>query len=154
MTMTSVTGSHAASRADWMRAIGLGLFGLVSVFYVAFGALYAGVHDMLFFHAAAVPEAVRHDVKPLYLALMKLIGGACIALGVLGAYVTFGPVREGRRFAASVLTVVFCAPVAMAAYVAEMLARTTGAPTSWHLMGIILGVVAVGYALTMLSSRR
>ena len=78
----------------------IALFALLGLFLIAFGALYATVSDMLFFHAAAVPEAARHDVKPLYLALMKLIGGASVGLGLLGLYVTFGPLRAGAIGAA------------------------------------------------------
>ncbi len=123
----------------------IALFALLGLFLIAFGALYAGVNDMLFFHAAAVPEAARHDVTPLYLALMKLIGGASIGLGLLGLYVTFGPLRAGARGAAAALAVTFAIPVLMAAYVAETLATITGAPTSWHIMGVLLAVTGLAF---------
>ena len=50
------------------------LFGLVSAFLIWFGITYATVTDILWFHAAAVPEAARDDVRALYFALMTLIG--------------------------------------------------------------------------------
>jgi len=133
--------------------VSIALFALLGLFLIAFGALYATVSDMLFFHAAAVPETARHAVKPLYLALMKLIGGASIGLGLLGLYVTFGPLRVGSRVAAPVLTVTYAIPVLMAAYVAETLAKITGAPTSWHIMGVLLGVTGVALLARFVAGR-
>ena len=128
-----------------LRRTSVALYMLLGLFLIAFGVLYASVSDMLFFHAAAVPEAVRHEIKPLYLALMKLIGGSSIGLGVLGLYVTFGPLRRSVPFAASALAVTYAIPVLMAAYVAERLAKLTGAPTSWHIMGVLLAINAVAW---------
>lgn len=133
--------------------ISLALFALLGLFLIAFGGLYASVSDMLFFHAAAVPEAARHDVKPLYLALMKLIGGACIGLGLLGLYVTFGPLRAGARGAATALALAYAIPVLMAAYVAETLAKLTGAPTSWHIMGVLLGIAGLALCVRVAAAR-
>jgi hypothetical protein len=129
------------------------LFALLGLFLIAFGFLYASVSDMLFFHAAAVPEAARHAVKPLYLALMKLIGGASIGLGLLGLYVTFGPLRAGARGAAAALAVGYAIPVLMAAYVAETLAKLTGAPTSWHIMGVLLAIIGLALLARIVAAR-
>lgn len=133
--------------------LSIALFALLGLFLIAFGALYASVSDMLFFHAAAVPEAARHDVKPLYLALMKLIGGASIGLGLLGLYVTFGPLRAGARWAALTLAVTYAIPVLMAAYVAETLAKITGAPTSWHIMGVLLAITGLALLARVAAGR-
>lgn len=97
-----------------MRLLSLGLFSLLGVFLVVFGVFYASVDSMLFFHAAAVPEAARAEMLPLYLALMKLIGGASAALGLLCLYVTFGPLRNRAPFAAAALAIAIAAPVLMA----------------------------------------
>jgi hypothetical protein len=151
--MSAVQIMPNARRPCLLRWVSLGLFGLVSVFYVAFGALYASVHNMLWFHAAAVPEAIRSEVLPLYLALMKLIGGAAAALGALGLWVVADPLRRSARWASVALAVAFSAPLVMAAYVAETLAARTGSPTSWHIMGILLAIVAAGFVTAQLSSR-
>lgn len=127
-----------------LRLASVVLFGLVSLFLIWFGFTYATVKDMLWFHAAAVPEGVRDEVRPLYFALMTLIGGSSAALGVLGAYVILGPLRSGARWAASALTFVFALAFVMAAITAEKLSAT-GAPTSWHVMGVLLAVAAAGY---------
>lgn len=119
----------------------LALFGALSLFTLWFGATYATVAKMLWFHAAAVPERSRADVLPLYHALMSLIGGASIALAVLSAWVIAGPLRAGARGAGAVLALSFAVAFVFAAVTAEKLART-GAPTSWHLMGILLAVTA------------
>jgi hypothetical protein len=137
----------------FLRWTSLALFALLGLFLIAFGALYSSVTDMLFFHAAAVPEAVRHDIKPLYLALMKLIGGASIGLGLLGLYVSFGPLRAGARGAATALALTYAIPVLMAAYVAEALAKLTGAPTSWHIMGVLLAINAGAYAARLFTAK-
>lgn len=132
---------------------GVALFALIGVFYLAFGALYASVTDLLWFHAAAVPEFAREDVRPLYFALMDLIGAASASLGALGLYVAFGPVRRGRQAAAFALAAAYAAPLVGAAVVAEQLAATTGAPTSWHLMGVLLAITAAALACSLRSER-
>ncbi|MEE2689926.1 MAG: hypothetical protein VX640_00165 [Pseudomonadota bacterium] len=135
-----------------LRWISITLFLLLSAFLIAFGVLYATVQNLLWFHAAAVPPAALEDVRPLYFALMKLIGGSSAALGLLGAYVALAPLRMGARFAATTLAFTYAIPFVMAAIVAESLAAQTGAPTSWHIMGVLLGVTAVAY-LAHIASR-
>ncbi len=136
------------------RALSMGLFALLSLFLIVFGVFYATVDNMLFFHAAAVPEEMRAGLLPLYLALMKLIGGAAAALGALCLFVTFGPLRNRAPFAATALALAIAAPVLVAAYVAESLAAQAGAPTSWHLMGVIIAVVCVAYLAHIIGARR
>jgi hypothetical protein len=130
----------------FLRGASLVLFGLLGLFLIAFGALYASVHDMLWFHAAAVPESARAEVRPLYFALMKLIGGSSAALGVLVLYVTWMPMRLGAKGAASALVVVLAIALGMAALTAEELAKITGAPTSWHIMGMLMAIALVALA--------
>lgn len=141
-----------------MRAIlhwaSIVLFLAVSAFLIWFGATYASVTDMLWFHAAAVPEGAHEAVRTLYLALMKLIGGSSIALGALGAYVALGPLRSGAPFAAPALALCFAVPFVTAALVAERLADDTGAPTSWHIMGVLLAVTASALIASLLAGVR
>ncbi len=127
------------------RVAGLFLFALLGLFYAAFGTLYASVDDLLWFHAAAVPAHALEAVRPLYFALMKLIGGATIALGLLGLWVTASPLRRGVPFAGTALFVAYAIPLAMAAAVAEILARATGSPTSWHIMGALMAVNVLAF---------
>jgi hypothetical protein len=136
-----------------LRRTSLTLFGLVAVFFIWFGVTYANVSNMLWFHEAAVPEAARQQVRPLYFALMNLIGGASIALGVLSLYVIALPLRRGAPGAASALVLVTAVAVGMAAVTAEELAAATGAPVSWHLMGIVLSVAVLALALHATASR-
>jgi hypothetical protein len=131
------------ARAVVMRWISLCLFGLVALFLIAFGVLYASVTNMLWFHAAAVPESVRDEVAPLYFALMKLIGGASSALGLLGFWMVMGPMRRDLPGIGVALTIAFAIPILMAAYVAEVLAARTGAPTSWHIMGVLIAILVL-----------
>jgi hypothetical protein len=116
------------------------LFMLLSMFLMSFGVLYASVRDLLWFHAAAVPGPALDDVRPLYFALMTLIGGSSGALGLLGAYVALVPLRRGAPLAATFLAIAYAAALIMAAVTAEKLAAATGAPTSWHIMGILMTV--------------
>ena len=116
------------------------LFMSLSIFLMAFGALYASVRELLWFHAAAVPAPALDDVRPLYFALMTLIGGSSGALGLLGAYVALVPLRRGAPGAASLLALANAAALIMAAVTAEKLAAATGAPTSWHIMGILMAI--------------
>lgn len=141
-----LAAAHCVCREASMRRnlniIGASLFLLLSLFMIAFGGLYASVNKLLWFHAAAVPQHALEAVRPLYFALMKLIGGASIALGVLGAFLTVERVRRGDRRAAAALFIVFAIPLAVAAYVAEELAAATGSPTSWHVMGVLFAINA------------
>jgi hypothetical protein len=103
------------------------LFMALSVFLMAFGTLYASVQDLLFFHAAAVPERALEDIRPLYFALMTLIGGASGGLGLLGAYATLVPLRRGVPFAATFLALANAIAIVMAA-VAEVSGGQIGRP--------------------------
>jgi len=152
-SVSLTTTSRAGGASRLLSRISLVLFVLLSLFLVAFGALYASVHEMLWFHAAAVPEAIRDEVRPLYLALMKLIGGSSLGLGFLSGYVAMGPMRRGAPWAAAALALCIATPVVMAAYVAETLARLTGSPTSWHIMGILLAIDAIAFGLHAFSRR-
>ncbi len=93
-------------------------------------------------HMAYLVKTLNMLPRPLYFALMDLIGGASFALGMLGLYLTWGPLRAGARFAMTALGVCYAIPLVMAAIVAERLAHLTGAPTSWHIMGVLLAIVA------------
>lgn len=114
---------------------------MLSVFLIAFGTFYATVQDFLWFHAAAVPSSALEAVRPLYLALMKLIGGSSAGLGLLGLYVTLFPLRRGSVLAAMAISVAYSVAVTMAAVVAEKLAAATGAPTSWRIMGVLMAII-------------
>lgn len=137
-----------------LRLASIILFVVLGVFLVAFGALYASVKDLLFFHAAAVPPSALEDVRPIYFALMKLIGGSSSALGLLGIYVALIPLRRRVPLSGTALAVVLAIPLVMAAIVAESLAASTGAPTSWHIMGVLLAVDAAAYLAHAASAPR
>jgi hypothetical protein len=134
-----------------LRSASRVLFSLVALFLVWFGVTYASVTDMLWFHAAAVPEAARDDVRTLYLALMNLIGGASAALGLLGLYVIAFPLRRREGWAATALLICNSTVFIMAAITAEELAAATGSPTSWHIMGVLMAVTLAAYALNAAS---
>jgi hypothetical protein len=153
VTSVEIPQIGVAGPSQVLRWASIVLFVLLSLFLVAFGALYASVDDMLWFHAAAVPESAREEVRPLYLALMKLIGGSSLGLGVLGGYVAVGPLRRGEAWAGASLALCIAIPVLMAAFVAETLAKLTGSPTSWHIMGILLAVNAIAFATHAISKR-
>lgn len=135
-----------------MRLIGMVLLALIGVFYLAFGGLYSSVGDFLFFHKAALPAGADAGFRPLYLGLMKLIGGASIALGGLGLWVLFAFRNEQRPGTILALGAAWALPLVGAGYVAETLRAQTGAPTSWNLMGILLAILIVG-ALLRVSPR-
>lgn len=124
-----------------LRWTSLALFALLGAFFIWFGWVYATVEDFLWFHAPAVPEAARNAVRPIYFALMNLIGGLSAGLGILGLWVTAALLRRGDPKTALGLAVAYAVPLLMAAVTAEELART-GAPTSWHIMGGLLAVAA------------
>lgn len=126
-----------------LRLTSITLFAALSLFLIAFGVLYASVTNLLWFHEAAVPPSALEEVRPLYFALMKLIGGSAGSLGLLGLYVTFDPLRRGSVLAPIALAAAYSTAITMAAFVAEKLAAATGAPTSWHIMGVLLALTAV-----------
>lgn len=128
-------------------------FCTVSLFLMLFGFLYANVNDLLWFHAAAVPPDALVKVRPLYFALMKLIGGASIGLGVLGAYVVLVPMRQGVAWAAPMVSVAYWIALAVAAQTAIRMAEQTGAPVAWHNMAILATITALGWLSHLLSKR-
>lgn len=139
------------TKLQWASVI---LFMAVSVFLIAFGLLYANVSDLLWFHAAAVPADALEKVRPLYFALMKLIGGASIGLGLLGAYVVLGPMRRGMPWAAAFVAGTYWIAFGVAGYTAIRLNELTGAPVAWYNMAILSGITALGLLAHAFSARR
>jgi hypothetical protein len=136
---------------QWTSVI---MFLAVSAFLVAFGLLYANVTDLLWFHAAAVPPEALDKVRHLYFALMKLIGGASIGLGILGGYVVLGPMRQGVPWAATFVSLTYWIAFGVAAFTAVRLNELTGAPVAWYNMAVLSGLTAIGYAAHALTPRR
>ena len=126
-----------------LQGLSVILFMAVSVFLIAFGLLYANVTDLLWFHAAAVPTDALEKVRPLYFALMKLIGGASIGLGLLGTYVVLGPMRHGSPWAAAFVAVTYWIAFGVAGYTAIRLNELTGAPVAWYNMAILSAITAL-----------
>ena len=136
---------------QWTSVI---LFSAVSLFLIAFGLLYANATDLLWFHAAAVPPESLDKIKPLYFALMKLIGGASIGLGILGGYVVLGPMRQGVAGAATMVSLTYWIAFGVAGFTAIRLADLTGAPVAWYNMAILSALTALAYAAHVFSGRR
>lgn len=139
------------TKLQWTSVI---LFTLVSIFLIAFGLLYANVGDLLWFHAAAVPPDALDKVRPLYFALMKLIGGASMALGVLGGYVVMGPMRRGMPGAATLVSLTYLIAFGVAGFTAVRLNELTGAPVAWYNMAILSALTLAAYAAHALAPRR
>ena len=136
-----------------LRNVSLTLFSLVALFLVWFGVAYICAESMLFFHAAAIPEKAREDALPLYRALMNLIGGSSTGLGVVCLYLIWSPLRRGARLAGAVLLAVFVGVFAIAAKTAEDLHAETGAPTSWHIMGVLIAISIAAFLTHTASTR-
>lgn len=130
------------------------LFMAVSAFLVAFGLLYANATDLLWFHAAAVPPEALEKIRPLYFALMKLIGGASVGLGILGGYVVLGPMRQGVPWAATFVSLTYLIAFGVAAFTAIRLNELTGAPVAWYNMAILSALTAIALAAHALAPRR
>ena len=107
-----------------------------SAFYSSFGFLlwfgftYMTVDKLLWFHAAAVPEEVQEAVRPLYFALMNLVGGSSLGLGGLALFVTSTSLRQGMPGTGSVLAISLATAFIVAGLTAEELSAQTGSPTS------------------------
>jgi hypothetical protein len=136
---------------QWTSVI---LFLAVSAFLIAFGLLYANAADLLWFHAAAVPPDALEKVRPLYFALMKLIGGASIGLGLLGGFVVLGPMRQGLPWAATMVSLTYWIAFGVAAFTAIRLNELTNAPVAWYNMAILSALTAAAYAAHALAPRR
>lgn len=136
---------------QWTSVI---LFMVVSLFLVAFGLLYANLNDLIWFHAAAVPPDALEKIRPLYFALMKLIGGASIGLGILGAYVVLGPMRRGVPLAATMVSITYWIAFGVAGFTAIRLNELTGAPVAWYNMAILSAITLIAYAAHALAPRR
>lgn len=139
------------AKLQWTSVI---LFMAVSIFLIAFGLLYANVNDLLWFHAAAVPPDALDKVRPLYFALMKLVGGASIGLGLLGAYVVLGPMRRSVPWAATLVTITYLIAFGVAGYTAVRLNELTGAPVAWYNMAILSALTGLALLAHTLAPRR
>jgi hypothetical protein len=145
-------GGHGMrEKLQWTSVI---LFMAVSVFLVAFGLLYANLDDLIWFHAAAVPPDALDKVRPLYFALMKLIGGASVGLGILGAYVVLVPMRRAVPGAATFVALTYWIAFGVAGFTAIRLNELTGAPVAWYNMAILSAITFVAYAAHALAPRR
>ena len=131
----------------FLHLASIAIFALLGVFLLWFGWVYAAADHLLWFHAAAAPEATHADIRPLYFALMNLIGGASAGLGALGLFMTFAVLRRGDLKAALALSFAYAIPFVMAAITAEDLAAATGAPTSWHIMGVLVAATLLALIL-------
>ena len=129
-----------------LRRIGLALYLLVTAALLAFGLLYVSVSDMLFFHAAAVPVEAHAAIRPLYLALMQLIGGSSLALALLGAYTIWWPMRQGVPYAQTAVTLAYLLALAIAGVTAEGLREATNAPVAWYNMAVLAGLTLLAQA--------
>lgn len=137
-----------------LRTASLALFSLVALFLVWFGVVYLRAESMLWFHAAAIPERARADALPLYRALMNLIGGSSAGAGVLSLYLTWGPLRRGAFLADGVLLVVLVGVFTIAAVTAETLHAETCAPTSWHIMGVLIAASVAAFGASIAARAR
>jgi ABC-type microcin C transport system permease subunit YejB len=72
----------------------------------------------------------------------------------LGLWVTFSPLRRGVPFSAIAILIAYAIPLFMAAIVAEILAKATGAPTSWHIMGGLMAVNLTAFIANAVGGRR
>jgi hypothetical protein len=93
-------------------------------------------------------------VRPLYFALMKLVGGASVGLGLLGAYVILGPMRQGVRGAATLVAVAYWIAFGVAAFTAIRLNELTNAPVAWYNMAILSALTAAALLAHTLAPRR
>jgi hypothetical protein len=128
-------------------------FGAVSAFLIWFGIVYATAPDLLPFHAQAVPPEAREAVRPIYFALMKLVGGASAALGVLGAYIIFGVLPHRTPWAATWLSAANILAFATAGYTAIKLNADTGADVAWYNMAILSALTLMGLLCHTLAQR-
>ena len=139
------------TKLQWTSVI---LFLAVSAFLIAFGLLYSNVNNLLWFHAAAVPADALDKVRPLYFALMKLIGGASIGLGILGAYVVLVPMRRGMPWAATFVSLTYWIAFGVAGFTAIRLNELTGAPVAWYNMAILSALTGAAYLAHTLAAGR
>ncbi len=132
---------------------GVALLTGVGLFLIWFGLLYANVMGVLWFHAAALPDTELETIRPLYFALMRLIGAASAALGVIGIFTALVALPRRVPFAGAALALSYAIVFVVAGYTAEKLAAETGAPTSFAIMGVLFAVTAAGYGLYALARR-
>lgn len=85
---------------------------------------------------------------------MKLVGGASIGLGILGAYVVLGPMRQAVPWAATLVSLNYWIAFGMAAFTAIRLNELTGAPVAWYNMAVLSAMTALAYAAHALAPRR
>ena len=126
------------------------------VIVAAFGATYLLRSEFMPYHAVALGttwSALNAPFQVLILALMKAIGGACLAVVAFGLFVLLVPFRQGAVWAFWALPIGGLLIAGGALYAMLLVARNTPADPPW--IAPALGALLVLIALVLsLADRR
>ena len=147
-TELAMPGPAAMSKK--LKLVGFLVLASLSAYTVLFGLLYATRVEMMPHHDAVLPDEITAQVLPLYFALMRLAGAAITVLGLICLYVVFGPMRAGRKGAASVVAVCLVSLFAATAATAARLEAVSGTPTHWQIMAALAAMAIIGFACVRL----
>lgn len=123
----------------------------------AFGVTYLLRSEFMPYHATALGISWAEVGAPfqiLILALMKAVGGACLAVVVLGLFVLFVPFRRGEAWARWALPAGGLVIAAGALYAMFSVAANTPATPPWIAPATGALLLIVGLALSLGRMRR
>jgi hypothetical protein len=131
---------------------------LVAILIVAaFGVTYLFRTEFMPYHAVALGtawSALNASTQVLILALMKAVGGACLAVVAYGLFVLLVPFRQGALWALWALPVGGLLIASGALYAMALVALNTPANPPWIAPAIGALLVLIALALSLADRRR
>lgn len=126
---------------------------LIAILIIAaFGVTYVFRSEFMPYNAATVGMS-WHEVSPpfqiLIISLMRAIGGACLAVAVLGLSVLFIPFRRGEFWARWSLPAGLLVIAAVTLYGMLYVIANTPATPPWIAPAVGAALVLVGLALSL-----
>lgn len=137
--------------------VAFGCYFLVGLLLVGFGFVYLFRAEFMPYHSVAVDmpwSEVPVRFQVLILALMKALGGTCVALALALYIVLFVPFRQGARWALWAMPLFGLVQSAGSFYAMSHVALNTSAsPPFWApTAGVVLSIVA--FVLSVSGSNR
>jgi len=138
-------------KATYRRGLTFFAYAMVSVVSVALGSVYLFSPEFMPYHSAAIStgwSALEPAEQTLYSALLRVIGGGWIGIGVAIGILLWIPFRQKQPWASVAILAVGLIFYLPTLYATLIVTRNTPAVAPWY--GNVIAVVSLvgGFALT------
>ncbi len=135
----------------YMR-ITLGCYLLAALLLGSFGIIYLFRPEFMPYHAEAIGKgwsAVEPSFQVLILALMRVVGGACLSTTLAMVIMLFTAFREGARWAYWTIPTIGLMASIPALYATIYVKQNTPATPPWMVVGAGILVLMIGIGLSV-----